>query len=165
MSIETDKVCTLLAQQIDKVVNNRLDKAGFDKTYIGIISEVCFDENTATNNALYQKYKVFYNNSEQDVYIKDGLIHSVGDKLLVTLPMGKVKDKYVEMLTKNHPSKIVYNNETDEIIETWTNNLGKYVYRTYSLVIENKGTENELVKTLIYPDGTEMDLSEFTVND
>ncbi len=60
-------------------------------------------------------------------------------------------------------STFSYMNINDKIIETWKNNVGTEVKREYKLTVENKGTDEELVKELIFPDGTVMDLKDFVV--
>lgn len=154
--------CSKLAYEVDKINKNRIDKASFDKTYIGMIQEVCFNADTPTNAQEYQRYKILYNGNEAYVYIRDGIIHSVGDRIMVTLPNGKIKDKYVEVLTPNaHPTKIEYDNDNDKIIETWKNNVGTEVKREYKLTVENKGTDDEQVSQITFPDGTVMDVTGF----
>lgn len=161
---DISELCRAITQSIRKIVDDYLEKASFDKTYIGMIQEVCFNANTPTNAQEYQRYKILYNGIENYVYIRDGIIHSVGDRIMVTLPNGKLKDKYVEVLTPNaHPTKIEYDNDNDKIIETWKNNVGTEVKREYKLTVENKGTDDELVTELIFPDGTVMDLKDFVV--
>lgn len=161
---DISNLCSLMAKEVDRIVEERMKKASFDKTYIGMIQEVCFNANTPTNAQEYQRYKILYNGIENYVYVRDGIIHSVGDRIMVTLPNGKLKDKYVEVLTPNaHPTKIEYDNANDKIIETWKNNVGTEVKREYKLTVENKGTDDELVTELIFPDGTVMDLKDFVV--
>lgn len=157
-------LCTVFAKQIDKIVEQRIAKAEFDKTYYGLISAVYFDNNTNKTSKEYQMYQISYNGYTQDVYIRDGIIHSRGDRVLITLPNGKYKDRYVEVLTKNEfPIKIAYDNDNDKIVETWVNNTGTEITREYILTIKNKGQENEIVTEILLPDGGKIDISEFIV--
>lgn len=162
---EASDICATLVEQTDKLISDRIAKAQFDKTYIATITEVLFNNTTISTDENYEKYNIYYNCAEQPIYIKDGKIHSVGDRLLIVLPLNNPRNKQITVLSDNiHPSKIKWVDSDNKIIETWTNNTGQYIERTYEFIIENKGEQNELVKTMIFPDGSTMDLSEFVAN-
>jgi hypothetical protein len=95
-----ENLCNELAEQTDNIINARLKKAAFDKTYIGVITEILFDYDTPTDDATYNKYKVFFNSGEQDIYITDGNFHAVGEKVKIIIPINDLKNKYV--LCENH---------------------------------------------------------------
>lgn len=60
----------------------------------------------------------------------------------------------------HHPISISYNNNTDSWVETWEGPLGIFT-KTYTLKVQNKGTENETVTGIIFPDGSEMTITGF----
>lgn len=50
----------LIAQVVDRLVNQRLKEAPFDKSYSGVISEVLFDPDTEPDDVKFGQYKVKY---------------------------------------------------------------------------------------------------------
>ena len=152
------KACDVMVQQVSRMTKHRLDEAEFNKTYYGLISKVHFDNDTLNNSREYQLYSIRYNGCEQEVYIRDGIIHSVGDRVLVTLPNGKLENLFVEVLTPNdHPIKIELQDNGKKIVETWMNNVGTTVTREYIIETDDNGNYSKI----IFPDGCIMNVKGF----
>ena len=143
----------------DKLVESRIKKATFDKTYTGIITEIKFETSTSPADDDYNKYSVRFNTIDRDFIIDDGKFHNVGERVLVHLPNNDLNKRFIETLNdiSSHPLKIVYDDEKDEVTEYWNDTLS----RTFIVTVENKGTEDESVTKLIFPDGSEMELEGF----
>ena len=148
---KNDVVGTLV-QQIDSIVEARIQKAPYDKTYDGIITAVKFNKDTKETDSNYNKYTVKFNLIERDFIINDGQFHSIGERVKVHIPNNDPMNKYVETnVDSSHilPVTIVYDNENDTITEIYNGNL----QRKFTLAVENKGTENEEVTSMTFPDG------------
>lgn len=141
-----------LAQQIDGIVEARIRKAPYDKTYDGIITAVKFNKDTKETDSSYNKYTVKFNLTERDFTINDGQIHSVGERVKVHIPNNDSLKKYVDNINNGKrilPVTIIYDNENDTITEVYNGDF----QRTFTLTIENKGTEDEEVTSMTFPDG------------
>ena len=155
---DVSDLCAVFAKQIDKIVEQRISKAEFDKTYYGLISKVYFTSETPRDTKEYQCYQIKYNGYAQDVYIRDEIIHSVGDRVMVTLPNGKLSDKFVRVLTPNpHPIKIELSSDEKKITETWTNAVGTEITREFLLEKDDNGNYSKIT----FPDGSVMDVTGF----
>lgn len=71
----------LIAQVVDRLVNQRLKEAPFDKSYSGVISEVLFDPDTEPDDVKFGQYKVRYGSAEKTIKLNDGLVHEVGERV------------------------------------------------------------------------------------
>ncbi len=101
-----------------------------------------------------------FNLIERDFIINDGQIHSIGERVKVHIPNNDPMNKYVETNVDSSralPVTIVYDNENDTITEIYNGNL----QRKFTLTVENKGTENEEVTQMIFPNGSVMELKGF----
>ena len=167
-----------LIDSIYKCMQTGVQQASFDTTYTGIITKVNFDENTKPTDKTYNNYAVKYNGVERNFYIKDGITHKVGEAVRVHVPKNNSTSRYVEVINNNgsHPYHIEYNDDDDTITELWCNDKtaianyfekqepideDKITQRVFTLVVENKGTENEEVTQMIFPDGSKMELKGF----
>lgn len=152
-------LCAVFAKQIDKIVEQRIAKAEFDKTYYGLISAVYFDNNTDKTSKEYQMYQISYNGYTQDVYIRDGIMHSRGDKIKITLPNGKYKDRYIEVLTQNdNPINIELASDGNKIIKTQTDGTGKKtIVNEYNIIRDSDGN----ITQVIFPSGRIMNVKGF----
>lgn len=142
-----------LVQQIDSIVEARIQKAPYDKTYDGIITAVKFNKDTKETDSNYNKYTVKFNLIERDFIINDGGVHFVGERVKVHIPNNNTINKYVETNVDGSralPVTIVYDNENDTITEVYNGDL----QRKFALTIENKGTEDESTKQMTFPDGS-----------
>ena len=148
---KNDVVGTLV-QQIDSIVEARIQTAPYDKTYDGIITAVKFNKDTKETDSNYNKYTVKFNLIERDFIINDGQIHCIGELVKVYIPNNDSVNKYVETNINSSralPVTIIYDNENDTITEIYNGNL----QRKFTLTVENKGTENEEVTSMTFPDG------------
>ena len=145
-------VVETLVQQIDSIVEARVQIAPYDKTYDGIITAVKFNKDTKETDSNYNKYTVKFNLIERDFIINDGQIHCIGELVKVHIPNNDSVNKYVETNINSSrvlPVTIVYDNQNDTITEIYNGNL----QRKFTLTVENKGTENEEVTSMTFPDG------------
>lgn len=103
ISITNDikQIMDIMSASINKAVVENLNRASFDRTYTGIISEVLFNGDTDKNDYYYGKYKVVYNNTEQIFAINDGFVHKVGDKVKVYIPLNNISNRYAEAIVRN----------------------------------------------------------------
>ena len=60
-----------------------------------------------------------------------------------------------------HPDKVVYNDDDGTITETWKLNDMTQEEHVYTLSFENKGTADEQVTAITFPDGSIMTLEGF----
>ena len=91
-------------------------------------------------------------------------ITDTGQRVRLFLPNHSYKDKYAEVITdyaNNHPDKVVYNDDDGTITETWKLNDMTQEEHVYTLSFENKGTANEQVTAITFPDGSVMTLEGF----
>lgn len=145
-------VIGILAQQIDSIVEARIQKAPYDKTYDGIITAVKFNKDTKETDSNYNKYTVKFNLSERDFIIDDGQIHAVGERVKVHIPNNNTINKYVDNINNGkriRPVTIVYDDNNDTITEIYKGDFE----RVFKLTVENKGSEEEEVTQMIFPDG------------
>lgn len=147
-----------LAYHVDMLITARINQAKYDKTYSGIISEVLFEPGTDIKDSRFGTYKVRYAGKEQKIMLIDGLVHEVGERVEVCVPLNDPNRAVVyPTITRVIPHKIVYDREGDKFIEyrkTVTNGKTYELESVYELVVENKGQENEEVKKMICPDGS-----------
>lgn len=158
----------MIVQRIDNLMNEKLKKADFDKTYNGIISDILFDPNTDIKDNKFGTYIVRYGSTEKKVRITDGLVHSVGERVKVYVERNDPNNVSVEPTVKRIlPKVITYKSETktgedaakeDTIIETREVKMNGKTYKTEAIFkIETKndnGTEE--VTRMIFPNGEEI---------
>lgn len=155
-------ICKTIMNETDKLIEARISKAAYDKTYFGIISELLFDASTTPDDKNYYRYKVYYNNTIQEFTLKDGVIHSVGDRVKITIPRGVMKDKIAEVLTPTpYPSNYEYDDTNDKLIVTYTNYEGSSITNEYEFTITGKGTDNQHYTQVKCPDGHLINLTGF----
>lgn len=154
-------VSEIMAQAVDKLVEQRIGKAPFDKSYSGVISAILFEPDTDIKDEKFGTYKVRYNNAEKTFKLNDGIVHEVGERVMVYMPVNNPNRMFVEPIVKRVvPYKIVYDNERDTFIEYRKIKTDGKVYEIeseYKLTVENKGTDKEEVTKMTLPDGTEIE--------
>ncbi len=154
----TDKTLSeLIAQVVDRLVNQRLKEAPFDKSYSGVISEVLFDPDTEPDDVKFGQYKVRYGNAEKTIKLNDGLVHEIGERVAVHIFGNNPNRIYIEPTIKNiTPYKIVYNDKEDTYIEHKKIKTNGKIYELeskYKLTVKNKDTDQEEVTELTLPNG------------
>lgn len=190
-----------IANQIMQASDTKVNKSAIDRTYEATIIEVLFNENTIKTDSNYNKYRVRYGNSEQDIIIDDGNAHSVNEKVYITAPCNNLSKKIIDFNKNFYPYKLVYTDGTstenlningeikqvtiDTITESWnvvteyerdkatqviklddTTKLPKIVSNffypvQYKFAVENKGSDDENVIAMIFPDGQLMEIENF----
>ena len=158
----------LLAREIDTVVKDRLAKSAIDRTYEATIVKVLFDKNTIKTDDNYNKYRVRYGNSEQDIVIDDGNAHSVNEKVYITAPCNNLGKKIIDFNKNFYPYKLVYADGTstenlkingemkevtiDTITESW-NVITEYERDKATQVIKLDDTTKlpKIVSNFFYP--------------
>lgn len=155
-----DRVGNLVTSGSDSLSCKRLDKAGYDKTLIGFVSEKVENEN-GSYYWIIQVEGAAYKIKPERCNITD-----TGQRVRLFLPNHSYKDKYAEVITdyaNDHPDKVVYNDDDGTITETWKLNDMTQEEHVYTLSFENKGTADEQVTAITFPDGSVMTLEGFTI--
>lgn len=156
-----NSISETIAQVVDRLVNQRIKTAPYDKTYSGIISNVLFEPTTNVKDEKFGQYKIRYGTgTEKTIKLNDGLVHEIGERVKVHVPENDRNRMYIEPLVKRViPYKIVYDDNKTSFIEhrkIETNGKVYEIESEYKLIVKNKGTENEEVEKMIFPDGTEV---------
>lgn len=156
-----NSISETIAQVVDRLVNQRIKAAPYDKTYSGIISDVLFEPTTDIKDEKFGQYKIRYGTgTEKTIKLNDGLVHEIGERVKVHVPENDRNRMYIEPIVKRViPYKIVYDDDKTSFIEhrkIETNGKVYEIESEYKLVVKNKGTENEEVEKMIFPDGTEV---------
>lgn len=154
-------ISELILYEASRIAENSVKSAPYDKTYSGIISDVLFEPTTDIKDENFGKYKIRYGTgTEKTIKLNDGLVHEVGERVKVHVPENDRNRMYIEPIVKRViPYKIVYDDEKTSFIEhrkIETNGKIYEIESEYKLVVKNKGTENEEVEKMIFPDGTEI---------
>lgn len=154
-----NSISETIAQVVDRLVNQRIKTAPYDKTYSGIISDVLFEPTTDIKDKKFGQYKIRYGTgTEKIIKLNDGLVHKIGERVKVHVPENDRNRMYIEPIVKRViPYKIVYDDEKTSFIEhrkIETNGKVYEIESEYKLTVENKGTEQEEVKKMTFPDGS-----------
>ena len=168
---QTDDLSKLMAQSVDRLVEYRLQKAVYDKTYMGVISEILFTPNTDVKDEKWGLYKIRFNNTEKQYRFVDGIVHQVGERVSVTICNNDPNRLIVEPTVKNvYPAKIQWdkNNEGDDkkskmtvTRQVTTNGQVYKTEREYIVEYKNKGEDNEEPVKITLPDGNVIELEGF----
>lgn len=161
-------ISEIMAQAVDGLVEQRIKKAPFDKTYAGIISAILFEPDTDRKDQKFGTYKIRYGaGAEREIKLTDGIVHEVGERVNVYVPENNPNRAIVEpTITRTIPKKIVYNDEDNsftEIREVNTNGVTYVVEDVYKLTVENKGTDEEEVTKMTLPDGRVIEFENWDV--
>ena len=156
-----NSISEIIAQAVDRLVGQRINKAPYDKTYSGIISDVLFEPDTKLDDEKFGQYKIRYGTgTEKKIKLNDGLVHEVGERVKVHVPENDRNRMYIEPIVKRIvPYKIVYDDDRTSFIEhrkTETNGKVYEIESEYKLTVKNKGTDKEEVTKMTLPDGTEI---------
>lgn len=163
-----DKKISKLSDEItmasDNIASNKINKADYDKTLIGFVSEKIVPENPKDDNDY--KWRIQTNGVAYDIKPSACNITAVGQRVRLYVPNHRLKDKYAEVIddnTYNHPVKVVYNDTDDTITETYNLIDNTVDTKVYKLTIENKDSSNEEVTAITFPDGSIMTLEGFVI--
>ena len=159
-----DFVAKNTAKNAENLSSNRINKADYDKTLIGFVSEKIVPENPKDDNDY--KWRIQTNGVAYDIKPSACNITSVGQRVRLYVPNHSLKDKYAEVIDEGeytHPSKVVYNDTDDTITETYNLIDNTVDTKVYKLTIENKDSSNEEVTAITFPDGSIMTLEGFVI--
>lgn len=163
-----DKKISKLSDEItmasDNIASNKINKADYDKTLIGFVSEKIVPEKPKDDNDY--KWRILTNGVAYDIKPSACNITSVGQRVRLYVPNHSLKDKYAEVIDEgeyNHPTKVVYNTTDDTITETYNLIDNTVDTKVYKLTIKNKDSSNEEVTAITFPDGSIMTLEGFVI--
>lgn len=149
-----------IAQDVTYAVDDKIRKAKFDKSYMGVISEILFKPDTDIKDVAFGQYKVTFGGMEKNIRIDDGIVHTVGERVNVYMYENNPNRIYVEPIIKRVlPETITFDNDKNTITELRkikTNDEVFEIKSVFTLTVENKGTENENVTKMTFPDGQEV---------
>lgn len=160
ISILSDKI-TIAS---DDISSNNLRKADYDKTLIGWVSQKIVPETPKDDNDF--KWRIQTNGIAYDIKPSACNITSVGQRVRLYVPNHSYKDKYAEVIDNycyTHPEKVVYDDNSDTLTETWKLNDNTIETKAYKLEIVNKNTPNEEVTAIHFPDSSVMSLEGFII--
>lgn len=165
-------LCNVMVNSNDQMVNRRIDKAGYDRTLTGTVLE----KSSKNADGSYD-WTVVADGTTYGINSTMCDITAVGQKVRLYIPNHNYEKKYAEVIggTANHPTKAVYAEKVsyqssdeqdddisyDSITETWTYPTGDSETRVYYLKIKARGTDDEEVIQIIFPDNSTMDLENF----
>ncbi len=160
----------MIVQRIDNLMNEKIKKADFDKTYNGIITGILFDPNTSIKDNKFGTYLVRYGSTEKKVRITDGLVHSIGERVKVYVERNDPNNVSVEPTVKRIlPKVIAYkkgsesgegsidNDFITELREVKTNGKTYKTESVFKVEVKNRDTETEEVTKMIFPNGEEVE--------
>ena len=149
----------------DDMSISRINKADYDKTLIGFVSEKIVPEEPKDDNDY--KWRIQTNGAAYDIKPSACNITSVGQRVRLYVPNHSLKDKYAEVIENNqiakqHPISAVYKENAitkdgktyDTVIETWEQEETQRVY-----MIELNSEKQPIA--IIFPDKTSMSLEGF----
>ena len=144
--------------------NTSINKADYDKTLIGFVSEKIVPENPKDDNDY--KWRIQTNGVAYDIKPSACNITSVGQRVRLYVPNHSLKDKYAEVIDDggyNHPTKVVFNDDDNTITETYNLIDDTVETKKYTLTIINEGQSGEEVTAITFPDGSIMTLEGFVI--
>lgn len=159
-----DFVAKNTAKNAENLSSNRINKADYDKTLIGFVSEKIVPENPKDDNDY--KWRIQTNGVAYDIKPSACNITAVGQRVRLYVPNHSLKDKYAEVIddnTYNHPTKIVFDDDTNTVTETYNLIDGTVETRSFTLTIENEGLSNEEVTAITFSDGSVISLEGFVI--
>ena len=159
-----DFVAKNTAKNAENLSSNRINKADYDKTLIGFVSEKIVPENPKDDNDY--KWRIQTNGVAYDIKPSACNITAVGQRVRLYVPNHSLKDKYAEVIDDggyNHPTKVVFNDDDNTITETYNLIDDTVETKKYTLTIINEGQSGEEVTAITFPDGSIMTLEGFVI--
>ena len=159
-----DFVAKNTAKNAENLSSNRINKADYDKTLIGFVSEKIVPENPKDDNDY--KWRIQTNGVAYDIKPSACNITSGGQRVRLYVPNHSLKDKYAEVINEteyNHPTKVVFNDDDNTITETYNLIDDTVETKKYTLTIINEGQSGEEVTAITFPDGSIMTLEGFII--
>lgn len=155
-----DMLTSRLATSNEKLTEKNIKRADYDKTLIGWVSQ-----KIERDDGSYC-WRIQTNGVAYDITPKMCNITSVGQRVRLYVPNHSYKDKYAEVIDNycyTHPEKVVYDDNSDTLTETWKLNDNTIETKAYKLEIVNKNTPNEEVTAIHFPDSSVMSLEGFII--
>lgn len=146
------------------MANTRIEKADYDRTLIGYVSEKIVPEKP--KNSQDFKWRIQTNGTAYDIKPSACNITSIGQRVRLYVPNHSYKDKYAEVINEtayNHPTKVVFNDDDNTITETYNLIDDTVETKKYTLTIINEGQSDEEVTAITFPDGSVMELEGFVI--
>ena len=159
-----DFVAKNTAKNAENLSSNRINKADYDKTLIGFVSEKIVPENSKDDNDY--RWRIQTNGVAYDIKPSACNITAVGQRVRLYVPNHSLKDKYAEVIDDggyNHPTKVVFNDDDNTITETYNLIDDTVETKKYTLTIINEGQSGEEVTAITFPDGSIMTLEGFVI--
>ena len=159
-----DFVAKNTAKNAENLSSTRINKADYDKTLIGFVSEKIVPENPKDDNDY--KWRIQTNGVAYDIKPSACNITAVGQRVRLYVPNHSLKDKYAEVIDEggyNHPTKVVFNDDDNTITETYNLIDDTVETKKYTLTIINEGQSGEEVTAITFPDGSVMKLEGFII--
>lgn len=161
LSNKIERLGTSIFEKSDNLLNTRINKANYDKTLIGFVSDKIIKDNGTVQWEIQ---------TEGAAYLIDDKkcnITALMQKVRLYLPNHNFREKYAEVITDygiTHPSKVVCDESGENsitITETWQLADMTEETRTYTLTVKDKGSVDEEVTSIIFPDNSVMELEGF----
>ena len=153
-----------MGQANEGYTNTRINKADYDKTLIGFVSEKIVPEKPKDANDY--KWRIQTDGVAYDIKPSACNITAVGQRVRLYVPNHSLKEKYAEVIDEGeypHPSKVVYNTTDDTITETYNLIDNTVDTKVYKLTIKNKDSSNEEVTAITCPEGSIMTVEGFII--
>lgn len=123
---QVNKLSNNIATTSDNLTSNRINKADYDKTLIGFVSEKIVPEKPKDDNDY--KWRIQTNGVAYDIKPSACNITSVGQRVRLYVPNHSMKDKYAEVIddANDIPTEIIKVSSNEVIIKykdrtaTWT---------------------------------------------
>ena len=155
-----DELSSNIVTMSNNISEKNIKIAGYDKTLIGFVSEKVERDDGSF------KWRIQTNGVAYDIKPEMCNIQAVGQRVRLYIPNHSFKDKYAEVIednTYNHPAKVVFDDNTNTVTETYNLLDGTVETRSFTLNIENEGLDNEEVTAITFPDGSVMTLEGFII--
>lgn len=121
-----DFVAKNTAKNAENLSSNRINKADYDKTLIGFVSEKIVPENPKDDNDY--KWRIQTNGVAYDIKPSACNITSVGQRVRLYVPNHSLKDKYAEVIDEGDCTAI--NITKDKIIFSYSDSTSEEVTLT-----------------------------------
>ena len=141
-----DKKISKLSDEItmasDNIASNKINKADYDKTLIGFVSEKIVPENPKDDNDY--KWRIQTNGVAYDIKPSACNITSVGQRVRLYVPNHSLKDKYAEVIDNIFDDKNlieVTKVSDNEVYAIYKSSINSNVIYKQTIKAEGKGNE------------------------
>ena len=137
-----DFVAKNTAKNAENLSSNRINKADYDKTLIGFVSEKIVPENPKDDNDY--KWRIQTNGVAYDIKPSACNISSVGQRVRLYVPNHRLKDKYAEVIDNIFDDKNlieVTKVSDNEVYAIYKSSINSNVLYKQTIKAEGKGNE------------------------